>query len=120
MLSAITIVQNESEIRISDAAATTNNRSVITCNTVGKQCDATLGGEPVKVSYWFNGPALVEMLYLGKDNDKVVKTKRSLSEDGQKMIVESIQIVPPGKSPAKAVFVREQSATESNSAASRL
>jgi hypothetical protein len=108
VLPAITIVQNESDLHLSDASSKKNNSSVIDCNTIGKQCEATLDGHPVKVSYWFNGPVLVEMLYLGKDNERVVKTRRSLSDDGQKMTVEMIQIVPPGKSPVKAVFVREQ------------
>jgi hypothetical protein len=48
------------------------------------------------------------MLSFGKDGDRVIKTRRSLSEDGKKMTVEMIQIVPAGKSPVKAVFVREE------------
>ena len=108
VLPAITIVQKESELHVADASAKTNNKNAIDCNTVGKQCEAKLDGEPVKVSYWFNGPVLVEMLSFGKDGDRVIKTKRSLSDDGQKMTVEVIQIVPTGKPPVKAVFVREQ------------
>lgn len=32
------------------------------CNTMGKECEATLDGERVKVSYYYNGPMLVEMV----------------------------------------------------------
>src|SRR5688572_3906997 len=108
VLPAITIVHKESELHLSDASTKTNNNSVIDCNTVGKQCEATLDGQPVKASYWFNGPVLVEMLQFGKDNDRVVKTKRSLSDDGQKMTVDLIQVLPAGKSPVKHVVEREQ------------
>ena len=116
ILTAINIVQNESNLRMSDASAETNNKNVINCTTTGKQCDAMLEGRPVRVSYWYNGPVLVEMLYLGKDNERVVKTRRSLSDDGHRMTVEMIQIVPPGKSPAKAVFVRDQKVAHENAA----
>ena len=108
ILPAITIVQKESELHVSDASAKPDSGSVIKCNTVGKQCEAKLGGDPIKVSYWFNGPVLVEMLSFGKDGDRVVKTRRSLSEDGKKMTVEMIQIVPAGRAAVKAVFVREE------------
>jgi hypothetical protein len=117
ILPAITIVQNESELRISDATVKAAADNVITCNTVGKQCEARLSGQPVKVSYWYNGPTLVEMLYEGKDNDRVVKTRRSLSDDGQKMTVEIIKIVPPGKPSVKMVFVRDQQVASGNTTA---
>ena len=108
VLPAITIVQKESELQVSDASENASESVVINCNTKGKECEGKLGGHQVKISYWFNGPVLVEMISFGKDNDRVLKTRRSLSDDGQKMTVEIIQIVPPGKSPVKTVFVRDQ------------
>ena len=106
MMPAITIVQDATNVRISDATGKTDSR--VECNTIGKECNANIAGHPVRVSYWFNGPVLVETVYTGKDNDRVLKVRRSISEDGQKMTVEAIQIVPPGKSPLKLVYVREQ------------
>jgi hypothetical protein len=44
------------------------------------------------VSYWFNGTTLVEMMLQGKDNEHVIKTRRTLSGDGKRMTVEVMPI----------------------------
>jgi hypothetical protein len=100
------IEQNDSELKISSAAE--KEKTELTCNTVGKECEGTMHGEHVRVSYWYNGPMLVQMVFEGKDNDRVTETRRRLSEDGQKMTVEVIPIVPAGKSADKLVFVKDQ------------
>jgi hypothetical protein len=102
---AITIQQSGTELNITSADGP-ESKIEVACTTMGKQCDGRVAGEDVKVSYWFNGPALIEMAIKGKD--WVTETRRRLSEDGQKMFVEIIPIVPAGKSPEKLVFVREQ------------
>jgi hypothetical protein len=119
LLPVIRIEQKDGELRISDASDKSSDQSVITCNVVGKECEGKLAGEPVKVSYWYNGTALVEMLHHGKNSDRIVKTRRSLSDDGQKMTVEVTRIVPSGKSPVKVVFVRQQEAAGENVAVTR-
>lgn len=103
----VTINQNENELRISSAPQQKESTDV-TCNTMGKQCEATMDGDRVKVSYYYNGPMLVEMVFEGKNNERVTKTRRTLSEDGQKMTLEVIPMVPAGKDPYKLVFVRDQ------------
>jgi hypothetical protein len=89
----ITVVQPDS-----DAARKTE----ISCNTRGKDCEATVDGNKVKITYWYNGPMLVEMRYEG---DHVMKTRRTLSRDGKTMMVEVISIVPL-KDPRKLTFER--------------
>ena len=65
------------------------------CNTVGKECAGKDAGRPSKVSLWFNGPKLVELETRGT---QVVKRRFSISGDGDTMDLETIPIVPTGKS----------------------
>lgn len=65
------------------------------CNTVGKECAGKDGGRPSKVSMWFNGPKLVELETRGT---QVVKRRFSVTGDGDTMDLETIPIVPTGKS----------------------
>ena len=65
------------------------------CNTVGKECAGKDAGRPSKVSVWFNGPKLVELETRGA---QVVKRRFSISGDGDTMDLETIPIVPTGKS----------------------
>ena len=78
----------------------------VKCNTMGKQCEGTVAGDSAKVSYWFNGPALIEMAIEGKN--RVTETRRRLSDDGKQMIVEVITIAPGGKDPEKVVLTRQE------------
>ena len=65
------------------------------CNTVGKECAGKDAGRPSKVSLWFNGPKLVELETRGT---QVLKRRFSISGDGDTMDLETIPIVPTGKS----------------------
>jgi hypothetical protein len=79
----ITYLQNDQKV------------SEFECNTVGRECQSKQSGKPVKVSMWFNGPKLVVMETRGSD---VVKRRFHVSDDGQKLELETIPIVPQGKS----------------------
>ena len=65
------------------------------CNTMGKECAGKDAGRPSKVSLWFNGPKLVELETRGT---QVVKRRFIISGDGDTMNLETIRIVPTGKS----------------------
>jgi hypothetical protein len=67
----------------------------IKCNTVGKECVGKDAGRPSKVSMWFNGPKLVELETRGT---QVVKRRFTITGDGDTMDLETIPIVPTGKS----------------------
>jgi hypothetical protein len=101
------INQDENELRISTGPQQ-KETTAVECSTTGRECDATVHGERVKVSYYYNGPMLVEMVFEGKNNERVTKTRRTLSEDGRNMKVEVIPMVPSGKEPYKLVFVRDE------------
>jgi hypothetical protein len=65
------------------------------CNTVGKECAGKDAGRPSKVSLWFNGPKLVELETRG---NQVMKRRFSITGGGDTMDLETIPIVPTGKS----------------------
>ncbi|MCC6537124.1 MAG: hypothetical protein IT162_06210 [Bryobacterales bacterium] len=98
----ITITQSEEELSISSKAGAGTE---VKCALRGQSCKAIVDGERVSVSYWFNGPMLVEMATGGKQKDRAVKTRRKLAEDGQTMEVEVMPIAPPGKA-EKLTFVK--------------
>ena len=103
----ITIQQDGTELNM-NSAGDSDLKTAVTCNTMGKQCEAKVSGDAVKVSYWFNGPALIEMSVQGKNGQRVTETRRQLSDDGRKMTVEVIQIAPAGKDAQKFVFIRDE------------
>ena len=47
------------------------------------------------------------MMLQGKDNEHVIKTRRTLSGDGKKMTVEVMPITPPGKMESTVRFIFE-------------
>jgi hypothetical protein len=65
----------------------------VECNVIGRDCDVKVGGHKAKVSMWFNGDMLVEMETRGNE---VVKRRFSIADDNT-MKMETMQIVPPGK-----------------------
>ena len=64
------------------------------CNTLGRECDVQDSGRQAKVSFWFNGPKLVQ---LETRDSKVVKRRFSVGDQGDAMEVEVIPVVPEGK-----------------------
>jgi hypothetical protein len=84
-------------------------QSEFKCNTKGRECDAKDSGRPAKVSFWFNGPKLVQMETRGSE---VFKRRFSASNGGEALEVEVIPIVPQGK----AVVLRFKRAQPSTSA----
>src|ERR1044071_2563996 len=87
----LSISQDGDNIKVVQQNADAARKTEISCNTRGKDCQATVDGNKVKVAYWYNGPTLVEMCYEG---DHVTKTRRTLSPDGKTMTVEVLSIVP--------------------------
>jgi hypothetical protein len=75
-----------------------------TCNTMGKECKVKEQGHAAMVSYWFNGPKLVEMKVRGSN---VVKRRFELDDGGKTLKVELNQIVP-NSSHENLTFARDQ------------
>ena len=75
-----------------------------TCNEAGQECPIKDSGHAEKTSFWFNGPKLVELRVRG---DNVVKRRFDLTDDGNTLQVELLQISPPGET-ARIEFSRTQ------------
>jgi len=82
---AMHIVRAENDQKVSE----------VECNTSGRECELKDAGKPVKVSMWFNGSKLVVMETRGTE---VLKRRFAASDDGNAMELETIPIVPQGKS----------------------
>jgi hypothetical protein len=105
------IEQQGDNIHIAQIAPTGAAKTEIDCNTFGKECQSTFEGDRAKVTYYYNGPALVEMRIEG---DRVTKTLRKLTEDGGKMTVE-IQHIVPSKTAEKLTYIRQQDQPKTSS-----
>lgn len=74
------------------------------CNTKGRECTTEEDGRRAKVSFYFNGDTLVELVTRGSE---VVKRRFSAGAQGDTLEVETIPIVPEGK-PVVLQFKRVQ------------
>src|SRR3954453_19548273 len=71
-----------------------DRKNEVECNVMGRECKIKLlDGKPATVSFYFNGPKLVEW---EKAGDKVVR-RRFTAVDGDTLEVETTSIVPSGK-----------------------
>jgi hypothetical protein len=71
------------------------------CNTSGRDCDIKREGRDAKVSLWYNGPTLVEMMTEGSH---VVKRRYAPASEGTALEVEVIPIVPEGRTEKLALL----------------
>lgn len=84
------------------------NTDEFRCATDGKDCKVKEAGHKAVLSFYYNGPALIELQTEGQDN--VVKKKMQLSSDGSTLTVEVVHITPVGKEPEKLVLTKEAAA----------
>jgi hypothetical protein len=101
-----TIDQKDEDIHIVESGAEKGGTLEVTCGTRGADCKAKEAGKPVTISFWYNGPALVEMETEG-NGDAITKKKMQLSADGSSMIVEVTHIAPEGREPEKYVLKKQ-------------
>lgn len=105
------IEQDGTKIHMVETVSTSDGKQQsieVRCNTLGQQCNVTGPGHEAHVSFWYNGPALVEMDTAVHGKDTVTKRRAKLSDDGKTLEVEVIPLVPPGKPHEKLVFVRQE------------
>jgi len=82
---------------------TDNGRTVAdyVCNTSGRDCDIKREGHDAKVSLWYNGSKLVEMITEGSH---VVKRRYAPASEGTTLEVEVISVVPEGRTEKLALL----------------
>ena len=83
------------------------------CGTDGKECKVKDEGHPAVISFYYNGPVLVELESQGSNRDTVIKKRFSVSPDGSHLTVDVIHVMPAGKPPEKMVLSK-QPATGTN------
>jgi len=79
---ALKVVETEGGNKVAD----------FTCNTDGKQCEVKIGGKKASVSFYYNGPKLVEIEQKGSD----VLKRRFTADQTDAMELEVMPIVPSG------------------------
>lgn len=62
------------------------------CNTLGRECAVKDGGKSAKVTMYFNGPKLVVLETRGSE-----VVKRRFQSNGDQLEVETMPLVPQGK-----------------------
>jgi hypothetical protein len=103
------IDQKETKFHLSETERRPDGKEIKTdfdCTTDGKECSIHTKGEPTSVSFWYNGPALVELVSKGHNRETVVKKRMRLSDDGKLMNVELIPMVG-SEQPGKLVFEKQ-------------
>jgi hypothetical protein len=85
------------------------------CATDGKDCKVKDHGHGVKVSFYYNGPVLVELEKMGEN--AVVKRRFHSSSNG--LTVEVIHLMPEGKEPEKLVLTKTDTPAKDLSASSK-
>jgi hypothetical protein len=107
-----TITQLQDTIRIKESVADRVTTDV-ECSTRAVDCATRVDGKEASVTFYFNGPVLVQFTRKGKD---VTKVRRTLSEDGQKLTMEVTPYVPAGD-PKTVILVRTAGQVEGQSSA---
>jgi len=106
---SLVIQQDADKITIHDGLDATKTK--VECGTRGKQCKGVVGGEPSQVTFYYNGPVLVEISQHGKDNEKATEIHRKLLEDGNTMLVEITPIAPAGQDKTTLEYSRKAETT---------
>jgi len=86
------IEQSPDSVKITESAANKKPFDV-SCNTEAKECKV----KELKVSFWYNGPALV-MMESNQGGDVVTKTRIVPGTDGKTLSLEVTRILPAGTS----------------------
>jgi hypothetical protein len=101
------IEQNDNSIHLVQRAQERKDPDDIRCATDGHDCRVKEEGHAATVSFYYNGPVLVELESEGQNRDTVTKKRMQVSSDGTTLTIEVIHIVPAGKPPEKLVLTRQ-------------
>jgi hypothetical protein len=99
------IEQSDSAIHLVQQGQEGKQSGDIRCATDGKDCKIKDEGHSATVSFYYNGPVLVELETEGQS--AVTKKRMQVSSDGTTLTVNVIHIVPADKPQEKLVLTRE-------------
>jgi hypothetical protein len=92
------IEEGDNSIHISQAENGKSKKTELQCTTDGKECK--FPGDR-RDSFWFNGPMLVD---IETKNDRVIRYRMKISDDGKTLTVEVTAIVPQSDKIETLVF----------------
>jgi hypothetical protein len=104
------IEQSDNSIRLIQRTEEKKDPDDIRCATDGHDCKVKEEGRNAFVSFYYNGPVLVELESEGQNRDTVTKKRMHISSDGATLTVDIIHILPSGKQPEKLVLTRQPGA----------
>ena len=99
------IEQDDNSIHLIERSAEQKDADDVRCGTDGKDCKVKEGGHKASVSFYYNGPVLVELETEG--SNAVTKKRMQLSSDGSKLTVEVIHVLPAGEGTEKLVLSKQ-------------
>jgi hypothetical protein len=98
------IEQTADSIWIREIGEDKKANTEVRCGTKGADCSGRVDGDEVTVAFYYNGPTLVQTVRRGSSVDRV---RRTIADDGQRMTIEVIPLVPAGK-PLTTVLIRAE------------
>jgi len=99
------IEQSETAIHLIQRLGDKNDE--LRCGTDGKDCKVKEEGHPAVISFYYNGPVLVELESQGSNRDTITKKRISISQDGSRLTVELIHVLPAGRPSEKLVLSKQ-------------
>lgn len=110
----VIIEQSPDAISIRELGSGDEERTQLRCGIRGSECSGRVSGQDAKVLFYFNGPMLVQMTTQGKN---ISKTRRTLSDDGKRITIEHMPLVPSGKSQTSVLIRAEGTQAQASSGA---
>ncbi len=102
------IEQSDGTIHLIQRLGDNKNAGEWRCGTDGKDCKVKDEGRAAVVSYYYNGPVLVELESEGANRDTITKKRISVSKDGSLITVDVIHVLPQGRPAEKLVLSKQQ------------
>jgi hypothetical protein len=103
------IEQKDGTIHLVERSQEMKNPTEIRCATDGHDCQVKEEGRPATVSFYYNGPVLVELETEGQNKDTITKKRMHVSSDGNTLTVDVNHILPADKPQEKLVLTKQPS-----------
>src|SRR5580698_4499567 len=82
------IEQSDNAIHLIQRLGDKSSVDEVRCGTDGKDCKIKDEGHPAVISFYYNGPVLVELESQGSNRDTITKKRMTVSPDGSRLTVE--------------------------------
>ena len=101
----VSIEEQENSIHITEELS--GAKVEVECSVDGKECAYKEEGKPARAQFYYNGARLVELKYMGRGTDHVVKRRMTLSDDGKTVRIEIIPMNPANEPQSLLVYEKQ-------------